>query len=158
MIKLKKEAVLKVLIIYHSEHHGNTKKIAKAMAEKINADISKADDVNLDKFEGYDIVGFGSGVYNGKLHKELSEILNKLSQQDGKKAFIFSTAGSKTYGPLAHERFRPKLEEKGFKIVGEFSCLGFDTALTREGINKGRPNEEDFKDAEDFIVNIVKKQ
>jgi len=148
---------LKVLIIYHSEHHGNTKKIAKAMAEKINADILKAAEVNLNKFEEYDIVGFGSGVYNGKLHKELSEILSKLSQQDDKKAFIFSTTGSKTYSSMAHERFRPMLEEKGFEIIGEFSCLGFDTALTKEGINKGRPNKQDIKDAEDFIVNIIKK-
>jgi flavodoxin len=148
---------LKVLIIYHSEHHGNTKKIAKVMAEKINADILKAADVNLNKFKGYDIVGFGSGVYNGKLHKELSEILSKLSQQEDKKAFIFSTTGSKTYSSMAHERFRPMLEEKGFKIIGEFSCLGFDTALTKEGINKGRPNKQDIKDAEDFMVNIIKK-
>lgn len=146
-----------MLIIYHSEHHGNTKKIAKAMAEKINADILKAADVNLNKFEEYDIVGFGSGVYNGKLHKELSEILSKLSQQDDKKAFIFSTTGSKTYSSMAHEQFRPMLEEKGFEIIGEFSCLGFDTALTKEGINKGRPNKQDIKEAEDFIVNIIKK-
>jgi len=146
-----------VLIIYHSEHHGNTKKIAKAMAEKINADILKAADVNLNKFKGYDIVGFGSGVYNGKLHKELSEILSKLSQQEDKKAFIFSTTGSKTYSSMAHERFRPMLEEKGFEIIGEFSCLGFDTALTKEGINKDRPNKQDIKDAEDFIINIIKK-
>lgn len=147
---------MKVLIIYHSEHHGNTKKIAKAMAEKINADILKATDVNLNKFEEYDIAGFGSGVYNGKLHKELSEILSKLSQQNDKKAFIFSTTGSKTYSSIAHERFRPMLEEKGFEIIGEFSCPGFDTALTKEGINKGRPNKQDIKEAEDFIVNIIK--
>ena len=127
------------------------------MAEKINADILRAADVNLNKFEEYDILGFGSGVYNGKLHKELSEILSKLSQQDDKKAFIFSTTGSKTYSSMAHERFRPMLEEKGFEIIGEFSCLGFDTALTKEGINKGRPNKQDIKDAEDFIVNIIKK-
>ena len=45
---------MKVLIIYHSEHHGNTKKIAKAMAEKVGTDILKATDVNLNKFEEYD--------------------------------------------------------------------------------------------------------
>ena len=146
-----------MLIIYHSEHHGNTKKIAKAIAEKVGANILKAADVNLNKFEEYDIVGFGSGVYNGKLHKELSEILSKLPQQDDKKAFIFSTTGSKTYSSMAHKRFRPILEEKGFEVIGEFSCLGFDTALTKEGINKGRPNKQDIKDAEDFILNIIKK-
>jgi len=127
------------------------------MAEKINADILKAADVGLNKFEEYDIVGFGSGVYNGRLHKELSEILSKLPKQDYKKAFIFSTTGSKTYSSMAHELFRPMLLEKGFEIIGEFSCLGFDTALTKEGINKGRPNKQDIKEAEDFIVNIIKK-
>ena len=127
------------------------------MAEKVSADILKAADANLNKFGKYDIVGFGSGVYNGKLHKELSEILSKLPQQDDKKGFIFSTTGSKTYSSMAHERFRPMLEEKGFEIIGEFSCLGFDTALTKEGINNGRPNKQDIKDAEDFIVNIIKK-
>lgn len=148
---------MKVLIIYHSEHHGNTKKIAESMANKINADISKAGDVDLNKFEGCEIVGFGSGVYNSRLHKELSDILGKISQQKGKKAFIFSTTGSKKCSSTAHEHFRPMLEEKGFEIIGEFSCLGFDTALTEEGINKGRPNKQDIKDAEDFIVNIIKK-
>jgi len=148
---------LKVLIIYHSEHHGNTKKIAKAMAEKVSADILKAADANLNKFGKYDIVGFGSGVYNGKLHKELSEVLSRLPKQDDKKAFIFSTTGSKTYSAMAHEWFRLMLEEKSFYITGEFSCLGFDTALTKEGINKDRPNKQDIRNAEEFIVNIIKK-
>lgn len=147
---------MKVLIVYHSEHHGNTQKIAKAMAKKINADVLNAVDVDLNKFNKYDICGFGSGVYNGRLHNELLEILNKLSLKDGKKAFIFSTTGSKTYSSMAHERIRPILEEKGFAIIGEFSCLGFDTALTSEGINKGRPNKQDIKDAEDFITGITK--
>ncbi len=43
---------------------------------------------------------------------------------------------------MAHEWFRPMLEEKSFEIIGEFSCLGFDTALTKEGINKSRPNKQ----------------
>lgn len=148
---------MKTLIIYHSEHHGNTEKIAKAMAKKINATVLKAEEVSPKDFEKYDIIGFGSGVYNGRLHDELSEILNKLLQQNDKKTFIFSTTGSKTYSALAHDRFRPLLKEKGFRIIGEFSCLGFDTALTKEGINKGRPNQQDLEDAEDFIHDILKK-
>ena len=103
------------------------------------------------------IVGFGSGVYNGRLHSELSEIIGKLPKQENKKAFIFSTTGSKTYSSMAHNRFRPELIDKGFAIIGEFFCLGFDTALTEEGINRGRPNKQDIEDAEDFIVNTIKK-
>ena len=148
---------MKVLIIYHSEHHQNTEKIAKVMAAKVGAEAIKAEDVNPMDISDYDILGFGSGVYNGRLHGELSEIIDKLSYQNDKKSFIFSTTGSITYSKLAHDRFRPLLIKKGFKIIGEFSCLGFDTALTREGINKGRPDKQDLENAENFIQGILTK-
>ena len=146
---------MKVLIIYHSEHHQNTEKIAKAMAIKIAAEAKKAKDVTPEIIKNYDIVGFGSGVYNGRLHEELSEMIDKLPYQDNKKSFIFSTTGSITYSKLAHDRFRPLLIKKGFKIIGEFSCLGFDTALAKNGINKGRPDKQDLENAERFIQDIL---
>ena len=57
--------------------------------------------------------------------------------------------------PLMHE-VKSALEEQGFKVIGEFSCLGFDTALSSEGINKGRPNNQDIAEAEEFIFSIIK--
>ncbi len=146
---------MSILIIYHSEHHGNTKKIADAMGEEAGAVVCSAADVDPGKLASHDIIGFGSGVYNGRLHNELSEILDKLGYQNGKKSFIFSTTGSSTYSAMAHERFRPLLEKKGFKVTGEFSCPGFDTALTAEGINKGRPDQQDIRDAKEFIRKIA---
>ena len=146
---------MKVLIIYHSEHHQNTEKIAAAMAEKIEAELKEAKEVSAGDINNYDIIGFGSGVYNGRLYRDISEIIDKIPYQNNKKSFIFSTTGSLSYSRLAHDRFRPLLIDKGFKIIGEFSCLGFDTALTREGINKGRPDEQDLENAEKFIKSIL---
>ena len=148
---------MEVLIIYHSEHHQNTEKIARAMAAKIGADLKEAREVKAEDINNYEIIGFGSGVYNGRFHKDLLEIIDNISHQDNKKAFIFSTTGSLSYSRLAHDRFSPLLLDKGFKIIGEFSCPGFDTALTREGINKGRPNEQDLENAEKFIQDILAK-
>jgi|SRR5665647_2932567 flavodoxin len=148
---------MRVLIIYHSEHHQNTEKIARTMATKIEAEFKEAKDVNTEDINDHDILGFGSGVYNGRLHKDLSEIIDNIPYQDNKKSFIFSTTGSMTYSRLAHDRFRSLLIKKGFKVIGEFSCLGFDTALTREGINKGRPDKEDLENAEGFIESILIK-
>jgi len=148
---------MKVLIIYHSEHHQNTEKIAKAMAIKVGAEAIEAKNINPSDINSYDIIGFGSGVYNGRLHGELSEILDKLPSQNDKKSFIFATTGSMTYSELAFDRFRPSLIKKGFKIIGEFSCLGFDTALTIDGINKGRPDKQDLENAENFIRGILTK-
>ena len=148
---------MKILIIYHSEHHQNTEKIARVMAEKINADIKEAKEVIEEDIDSSDIIGFGSGVYNGRLHKDFSQILNNIPFQDKKKAFIFSTTGMLSYSRSAHDRFSPLLIKKGFKIIGEFFCPGFDTALTSEGINKGRPDKQDLQNAEKFIESILPK-
>ena len=148
---------MKVLIIYHSEHHQNTEKIAKVMTEKIGAEVKKANDVNLTEIDNYDIIGFGSGVYRGRFHSEISDTIENFSHQINRKTFIFSTTGSMTYSKLAHDRLKPLLIAKGFKIIGEFSCLGFDTALSSEGINKGKPDKQDLENAEKFIKSILTK-
>jgi flavodoxin len=149
---------MKVLIIYHSEHHQNTEKVAIAMATKIEAEFKEAKKVRIEDISEHDIIGFGSGVYNGRLHNDLSAIIDMLPRQNNKKSFIFSTTGSLSYSRLAHDRFSPLLIIKGFKIIGEFYCLGYDTALTSEGINKGRPDKQDLENAERFIKSILASQ
>ena len=42
-------------------------------------------------------------------------------------------------------------------IVDEFSCLGFNTNSFLKhlgGLNKGRPNEEDFENAKQFALRL----
>lgn len=49
---------------------------------------------------------------------------------------------------------------KGYTIVDEFMCPGFNTNSFLKlfgGINKGRPNAEDLKHAETFAKNLKKK-
>jgi flavodoxin len=106
------------------------------------------------------MVGFGSGIYYGKLHKNLLELADKLPQVAGKKAFIFSTSGgpAKEKEPKFHKHLREKLQLKGFSIVGEFNCAAFDTFGPLRlfgGANKGRPNEEDLKKAEAFAQSLM---
>ena len=102
-------------------------------------------------------IGKNNGERSLLKFPEISEIIDNIPYQDNKKSFIFSTTGSLSYSRLAHDRFSPLLLKKGFRIIGEFSCLGFDTALTREGINKGSPNKQDLENAERFIESILIK-
>jgi len=145
---------MKTLIICVSIHHGNTEKIAKAMAEVLNAKLVKPSEVNINELSKYDLIGFGSGIYEGKHHKTLLNFVDKLSQLQNKKAFIFST---RWIGPvqLYHKSLRNKLLEKNFDVIGEFSCKGFiDYSFTKYifgGLNKKRPNEKDLKKAKDFV-------
>ena len=52
-----------------------------------------------------------------------------------------------------HRDLRRQLKEKGWTIIGESSCRGYDTygiGKLLGGIAKGRPNEWDMRDAEKF--------
>jgi flavodoxin len=148
---------MKALIIYHSEHHGNTKKVADVIGQALGAKIVRSTDAGSLDIAGYDLIGFGSGVYYSKLHEILVSFVERLPEQREKKAFIFSTTGSKTYSMRAHEAFKDVLVRKGFQIIGEFSCLGFDTALSAEGINRGKPDAGDLKDAQRFAKGLANK-
>ncbi|MBA7485539.1 hypothetical protein ES707_21087 [subsurface metagenome] len=56
-----------------------------------------------------------------------------------------------------HSMLREKLQSKGYMIVDEFSCKGFNTNSFLKlfgGMNKGRPNAEDLKHAEEFAQNL----
>jgi len=48
------------LIIYKSYHRLNTEKVAKAMAEAMNAQLTTVEDVRPEALAGYDLIGFGS--------------------------------------------------------------------------------------------------
>ncbi len=146
---------MKALIVYVSVHHGNTEKVAKTVGNILDADLVLVRQADADMLERYDLIGFGSGIYFGKHHKSLLDSVDKLPVVRDKKAFIFSTSGLRKI-PFVHDFDKPlrkKLQRKGFDIIAEFSCRGLDTyraAGLVGGVNKGRPNADDLKKAEDF--------
>jgi flavodoxin len=146
---------VKTLILCQSYHHGNTKKIAAAMAAVLRADVVSPRDVNVSALDGYDLIGFGSGIAFGKHYKGLLKWVDGLPILH-KKAFVFSTRGDRRLRSY-HRALRGQLEGKEWTIVGEFSCRGFDTyGLTKliGGIAKGRPNEHDLRDAAEFARSL----
>ncbi len=150
---------MKALIIYISVHHGNTEKIAKVMANILDATLLQVKQADADMLEQYDLIGFGSGIYFGKHHESLLDFVDKLPVLTNKKAFIFSTSGLRKI-PFVHNFDKPlrkKLQRKGLDIIGEFSCRGLDTYRATKlvgGVNKGRPNADDLRQAEDFASGL----
>ncbi len=152
---------MKSLIIYASIHHGNTKKIAKEIGGVLDAKIVSFHEVQNEDIKEADLIGFGSGVYFSKFHKGISNLALKLPEMKSNKAFLFSTSGMKRniIFNRSHSHFKRTLKEKNFKIVGEFSCLGYDTYNLLKyigGINRGRPNEKDFENARMFAKSLIK--
>ena len=151
---------MKSLLVVISIHHNSTGKIADAMAKVLDAQIKKPKEVGSKEIPKYDLVGFGSGIYGATVHKALIKLADKIPNVENKKAFIFSTAGisSKTKVLTDHKELIEKLESKGFEIIDNFQCKGFNTNSFLKyfgGMNKGRPNAEDLKNAEEFAEKLT---
>jgi flavodoxin len=150
---------MKTLVVYVSVHHGNTGKVAEVMANILEADLLQVKELDASMLERYDLIGFGSGIYFGRHHESLLSFVDTLPMFTNKKAFMFSTSGLRKI-PLIHDFDRPlreKLQGKGFDIVEGFSCRGLDTYRATKlvgGINKGRPNARDLRNAENFARNL----
>lgn len=152
---------MKSLIIYYSTYRKNTEKIAQLFAEKLGCElinIKNTDDVSID---GYDLIGFGSGIYKESLSPKLFKLVEDLDVKN-KNVFVFSTSGvgMKFYN---HKLVR-LLESKEAIIKGNFACKGSFTARDFSNnkifdifgkFSQGHPNTKDFKNAEEFIKNII---
>jgi flavodoxin len=143
---------MNVLIIYKSYHRMNTEKVAKAMAEAMNATLKAVDEARPEDLSGYDLIGIGSGIYAGKYHKSLYRLLEKIPRLE-KDMFLFSTAG----GP--DEKYEKPMKEfltgKGARIIGEFRCPGAAGFLGFTWSNKGHPDEQDLEGARAFAKGLM---
>jgi flavodoxin len=150
-----------------SYHHKNTQKVAEVMAKVLDAQVKLPQETVPDELKQYDLVGFGAGIDSGKPYKELLDFAHNLPQVTNKKAFVFSTSGMpigisgqqrlEEYTRKCHTTLKETLQSKGFLIVDEFSCAGFNTNKFLKyfgGINKGRPNDKDLKRAEEFASKL----
>jgi flavodoxin len=150
-----------ILIISYSYHHRNTEKIAKVFAKILNAEIANPNEIDLQEIKNYEILGFGSGIYSQKHHEFLLHLAEKLPENSNKKSFIFSTAAltNKKKMKEDHSALREILQSKGYIVINEFQCKGFNTNSFMKyfgGMNKKRPNANDLNNAEKFALNIKK--
>lgn len=154
---------MKCLIILHSYHHGNTRKIAEAIAGKIGAALISPAEIEKTDLGEYDLIGFGSGIDSGKHYKEILDCADRLLPVNDKKCFVFSTSAVQGEKKVAkdHARLREILQSKGYQVIGEFSCLGYNTNLFLKyfgGMNRGRPNAQDIQNAKNFAAGLASEQ
>ncbi len=148
--------LVKTLIIYQSIHHQNTQKIGKAISKVLKAKLVKPEKIKSQNLKNYDLIGFGSGIYFGKFHQSLLNFIDSLPKTNYPFAFVFSTSGAGL--KIYNQSLIKKLKQKGFKVIGDFSCRGFDTYGPYKligGLAKGRPNKEDLAAAQKFARKLI---
>jgi flavodoxin len=128
---------MKSLIVVYSYHHNNTQKLAEVFGKVLDAQVKSPQQTNPGELENYDLIGFGSGIDSGKNYKELLDFASRLPRVTNKKALVFSTSGMpigisgqqrlEEYTSKCHTTLTETLQSKGYTIVGQFGCAGFNT-------------------------------
>ncbi len=143
----------KIAIVYASTHHGNTKKLLDAIAEKYGVDLIDATKKKEADLSGYDLVGFASGIYFSKYHQSVMNFA-KINLPQNKKVFLMCTYG----GTHGHASMGAILKDKKAQIIGKFGCKGCDTYGPFKlvgGIAKGHPDEKDVAESISFFENVI---
>ncbi|MFJ4651872.1 flavodoxin family protein [Nocardia sp. NPDC088792] len=150
---------MKAIIVCTSVSHGNTRKIADVIGQVLRAPIVAPGQISPAELTGYDLVGFGSGIFTGNFHKELRDFIEALPQVRPTKAFVFATSGfpEKPAKPFTGKLAKP-LEQKGFEVIDTFTTRGFDTFLPFKlvgGLRKGHPDADDLLTAQKFAEGLA---
>lgn len=147
---------MKTAICYYSRHHGNTLKVAQAMALEGEVDLIDVTTRQAVRLEGYDCIGLASGIYGFEFQKAVVEFARQYLPQGKPVFFLYTYGGAKGTGAKAVAEVA---REKGCPILGEFSCKGFDTFGPFKmigGIAKGHPDQEDLENARAFYREMVR--
>jgi flavodoxin len=157
---------LRSLVVVFSYHHNNTEKIANACANVLGAQVKTPQQIKPEEIAEYDLVGFGSGIYSATFDPSVLDLADRLPQVSNKKAFLFSTNGAPAFVANSefvennHSQIREKLKAKGYTVIGEFGCAGWNTNSFLKyfgGLNKGKPDADDLRNAEAFARDMMKK-
>lgn len=145
---------MKTAVVYYSKHHENTKKLLNAIAEKHDVTLINVIENPVTDLSAYECIGFASGIYYSKFHKELLSYAEK-HMPEGKKTFFICTYGVKKDGYT--KAIRDAVQKHGAQILGEFGCLGFNTFGPFKligGIAKEHPDKNDFEQVISFYENL----
>jgi len=159
----------RTLLVVVSLHHGSTERVARVLARVLDAQVKSPGQVRPEELLEYDLVGLGSGIYGERHAEPLLDLGGRLPMADGRRAFIFSTSSMvMTRGAFVlsasteeereriaydHRALRERLMSKGYVVVDEFKCKGWNTNSFLRlfgGMNRGRPSDEDLAAAEAF--------
>jgi flavodoxin len=154
------------LVVVFSCHHNNTEKIANACAKVLGAEVKTPQQVTPGEIAQYDLVGFGSGIYSATFDPSVIDLADRLPLAGRTKVFLFSTYGApafianREFIEKNHLQIQEKLNAKGYAVIGEFGCAGWNTNSFLKyfgGLNKGKPDAGDLRNAEAFARDMMEK-
>ena len=125
---------MEIAIRYYTKT-GNTKKLAesKTVDEPLTEDV--------------DILFLGSAVYAAGIDKKVKEFIKNIDVNVGSVVNFSSAALIES----TYKQVKSEVEKKGLNMSeDEFHCRG-----AFKFVHRGRPNEDDLKDVQEFAKRII---
>ena len=146
---------MKTVIIYASVHHNNTKELVCAIAAENDIDVVDATKITEKDLSGYDLIGFASGIYFGKMHQSVINFA-EVNLPENKDVFLICTYGGKPVFDSIKKIVKKSREElwENFLVrdltFGPFKLIG--------GISKGHPDKNDLDNAKTFFKELERRK
>ena len=145
------------VIVYASVHHGNTRKLAEAIAARLGVDLIDANAQQQADLSRYALIGFASGIDFGRFYGTVERFLEE-HLPEGKKVFFLYTC-AKTGGDFT-KSVRTLALERDAVLMGEYGCRGYNTYGPLKligGMNKRHPTESEIEAAVSFYEEIARR-
>ncbi len=134
---------MKIAIRYYTKT-GNTKKLAESIASVVNVEAKTVDEPLT---EDVDILFLGSAVYAAGIDKKVKEFIKNIDVNVGSVVNFSSAALIES----TYKQVKSEVEKKGLNMSeDEFHCRG-----AFKFVHRGRPNEDDLKDVQEFAKRII---
>ena len=144
----------KTVIIYASNHHGNTYKLVKAISDRHKIRTINANQIPVANLQKYDVIGFASGIDFGKFYKVIEDFAQD-NLPNEKQVFFLYTCAMKRKGFT--DSMKKIALEKNSLILGEYGCKGYNTYGPWKiigGMNKNHPTETEIMSAIEFYEKL----
>ena len=134
---------MKIAIRYYTKT-GNTKKLAEAIGSAIKVEAKTVDEPLS---EDVDILFLGSAVYAVGIDSKIKDFIANISVNVGEVVNFSSAALIES----TYKQVKKEVEAKGLKMSeDEFHCRG-----AFKLIHRGRPNDDDLRDVQEFAKRII---
>ena len=144
----------KAVIIYASTHHGSTRKLAEAIANRYDVHLIDAAKQQSADLSAYDRIGFASGIDFGKFYESVEQFLEKNLPENKQVFFLYTCA---RVSDRFTETIKTAARKKGAVILGEYGCRGFNTYGPWKmigGMNKVHPTAKEIQGAVGFFESL----
>jgi flavodoxin len=148
------ERSMTTAIVYYSKHHGNTKKLVDAIAQKNEVTLIDVTTQPSADLTAYDRIGFASGIYFSSFAKQLLSFADT-ALPENKEVFYIYTHGAPKGDFL--KAMREIAARKNCREIGVYHCQGFDTFGPFKlvgGIAKEHPTEAEIRAAVTFYQGL----